>query len=168
LFRVSVSWPAPVVKLYSAVVPFQSINSYGLFAIITTTRPEIVIEGSNDGENWMAYEFKYKPGDLKRRPAFVEPHQPRLDWQMWFAALGSYRSNPWFLRFCERLLKGSPQVTELLETNPFPALPPKYLRARIYEYHFTHPAERTQTGNWWKREEKGLYLPVVTLESFKR
>jgi hypothetical protein len=135
---------------------------------MTTSRLEIVIEGSNDRENWQAYEFKYKPGDLKRRPAFVEPHQPRLDWQMWFAALGSFRSNPWFLHFCERLLEGKPEVVQLLEHNAFPERPPKFLRARLYEYHFASGEEKRATGNWWKREEKGLYLPVVSKESFRK
>ena len=91
------------------------LNSYGLFAVMTTDRREIIVEGSNDGMNWLPYEFKYKPGDVNRRPAFVAPHQPRLDWQMWFAALGDYRQNPWFVNFCERLLQGSPEVLALLD-----------------------------------------------------
>ncbi len=85
------------------VSPLRSFNSYGLFAVMTPTRPEIILEGSVDGKNWLPYEFKYKPGDLSRRPTQVAPFQPRLDWQMWFAALGDYRQNPWFLNFCARL-----------------------------------------------------------------
>jgi lipase maturation factor 1 len=133
--------------------------------VMTTNRAEIIVEGSNDGEHWQAYEFKYKPGDLKRRPAFVEPHQPRLDWQMWFAALGDYQQNPWFLNFCARLLQGSPQVLALMEKNPFPDAPPKYIRAELYEYHFTDTATRRKTGEWWRRERLGDYLPVISIRT---
>ena len=86
--RIAERWPAPAVALYAWLEPLRSFNGYGLFALMTQTRPEIIVEGSNDGQDWRAYEFKYKPGDLKRRPRFVAPFQPRLDWQMWFAALG--------------------------------------------------------------------------------
>jgi len=141
----------------------RTVNSYGLFAVMTTKRNEIIIEGSNDGTNWLAYEFKYKPGDLNRRPAFVAPFQPRLDWQMWFAALGDVRQNPWFVNLCERLLQGSPGVRTLLENNPFPDKPPRYIRAEFYEYRFTTPAERQATGAWWHREPAGEYLPAISL-----
>jgi hypothetical protein len=115
--------------------------------------------------NWQPYEFKYKAGDLKKRPRFVEPHQPRLDWQMWFAALGNYRENPWFVNFCVRLLQGSPQVLALLKKNPFPDAPPKYIRAEIYDYHFTGRASRRETGEWWSRTPEGIYLPPVSLSA---
>lgn len=156
-------WPTPVSKLYGWQAPFRSINNYGLFAVMTTSRPEIIVEGSNDGQTWLAYEFKYKPGDLKRPPRFVAPHQPRLDWQMWFAALGSYRDNPWFMNFCVRLLQGSPEVLAELERNPFPQGPPRYIRAVMYEYHFTDLATRRAEGKWWQREFKGLYCPALSL-----
>jgi predicted DCC family thiol-disulfide oxidoreductase YuxK len=155
------SWLA---KIYRDIASFRSINSYGLFAVMTTNRPEIIIEGSNDGQAWRAYEFQYKPGALDRRPVFVAPHQPRVDWQMWFAALGTYQHNPWFMRFCQALLQGSPPVLELLEKNPFPDAPPKFIRATLYEYHFTTPQERAKTGNWWRREYKGPYCPVLSLK----
>jgi hypothetical protein len=158
-----VRWSVADVAIRS-VSPFEIINSYGLFAVMTTTRPEIVIEGSNDGVNWQAYEFKYKPGELTRRPAWVAPHQPRLDWQMWFAALGDYRSDPWIVRFMARLLQGSPEVLGLLERNPFVDRPPHYVRAMLYQYTFTSPAERKSTGAWWKRELKGVYVPAVSLK----
>ena len=145
------------------LAPFRSVNNYGLFAVMTTGRREIIVEGSNDGTNWLAYDFKYKPGDLTRRPSFVAPLQPRLDWQMWFAALGDVRQNPWFVNFCERLLQGSPDVLALLEKNPFPDHPPRYIRAEFYDYHFTSFAERRVTGAWWKRELIGEYLPPVSL-----
>ena len=145
------------------LAPFRTVSNYGLFAVMTTDRREIIVEGSNDGVNWLPYEFKYKPGDVNRRPAFVAPFQPRLDWQMWFAALGDYRQNPWFVNFCQRLLQGSPDVLALLEKNPFPDHPPRYVRARFYDYHFTSLAERRTTGAWWKRQLIGEYLPPVSL-----
>lgn len=156
-------WAEPAVAAYRWVSPFRTVNNYGLFAVMTIERPEIIIEGSNDGRDWKEYEFRYKPGDLKRRPGFVAPHQPRLDWQMWFAALGDFRRNPWLVNFCVRLLQGSPDVLGLLEKNPFPHQPPKYIRARLYRYQFTSRAERRRTGAWWKRELQGEYLPPLAL-----
>jgi hypothetical protein len=131
---------------------------------MTTDRPEIVIEGSNDRREWHAYEFRYKPGDLARRPPFMAPHMPRLDWQMWFAALGDVRRNRWFLMFCQGLLEGSPEVTALLAHNPFADSPPKYLRAQVFMYEFTTPDERRATGNWWKRALRAPYVPELTLD----
>jgi lipase maturation factor len=155
--------PRPILTLLEAAAPLRTVNSYGLFAVMTTTRPEIVVEGSNDGVTWLPYEFKWKPGDLNRRPAFVAPHQPRLDWQMWFAALGNYRQNPWFVNFLIRLLQGSSEVLTLLEKNPFPDKPPRYVRAALYEYRFTDRATRDENGAWWRRERKGLYCPEISL-----
>ena len=147
-----------------AVAPFQIVNSYGLFAVMTTSRPEIIVEGSNDGANWLPYEFKYKPGDLTRRPVWIAPHQPRLDWQMWFAVLGDYRSDPWTVQLMVKLLQGSPDVLRLFAKNPFPGSPPRFVRAIVYDYRFTTPAERRATGDWWKRELKGEYLPALSLK----
>jgi predicted DCC family thiol-disulfide oxidoreductase YuxK len=161
-------WNSPgYQKLEGWAEPFRSVSPYGLFAVMTTTRLEIIIEGSNDGQSWLPYEFEYKPGDVLRRPRFVAPHQPRLDWQMWFAALGTYRENPWIVNFCVRLLQGSPEVLGLLQHNPFPHGPPKYIRAEVYEYHFTNRQERGATGAWWRREFKGEYLPVISLRADK-
>ncbi|HWC60519.1 MAG TPA: lipase maturation factor family protein, partial [Verrucomicrobiae bacterium] len=165
MFHSRVQLPVKLIAVEQLVAPLETFNGYGLFQVMTTSRPEIIVEGSNDGENWQAYEFKYKPGDLKRRPAFVEPHQPRLDWQMWFAALGNYQNNPWFVNFCARLLQGSPPVLGLLEKNPFPDQPPKYIRALVYEYHFTDAATRKQTGEWWRRDFVGMYLPAISLRT---
>jgi predicted DCC family thiol-disulfide oxidoreductase YuxK len=162
LLGLRVPWPSPILTTYNFLAPFHSFNNYGLFQVMTTNRLEIIVQGSNDGLTWLDYEFKYKPGDPKKRPRFVEPHQPRLDWQMWFAALSDYRQNLWFVEFCVRLLNGSPQVLELLEHNPFPRAPPRYLRAVVYEYHFTDFATRRRTGAWWRRELKGDYLPVIS------
>ena len=153
----------PADKLIATIAPFEIVNTYGLFAVMTTTRPEISIEGSDDGDTWLPYEFKYKPGKLDRRPPWVAPHQPRVDWQMWFAALGNYRSNPWILRFMGRLLEGSPEVLDLMLGNPFPKGPPRYLRATLYQYRFTDRDERRKTGNWWRREPIGEYVPAISL-----
>ncbi|MGI8992282.1 MAG: lipase maturation factor family protein [Bryobacteraceae bacterium] len=150
-------------RIAAAAAPFGVVNTYGLFANMTITRLEIEIEGSSDGNKWSAYSFRYKPGDVKRPPPWVAPHQPRLDWQMWFAALGNYRRNPWFANFMGALLKGSPPVLALMEHNPFPNAPPRYIRALMYEYRFTDFATRRATGAWWKRELKGTYFPTVSL-----
>jgi hypothetical protein len=128
---------------------------------MTTTRPEIIIEGSDDGNEWKAYEFFYKPGDPKRGPRFIAPHQPRLDWQMWFAAM---QPPPiWFMNFVGRLLEGSPDVLKLLRVNPFPNRPPRMIRASYYDYHVASLEERRRTGNWWRRERLGVYLPPCGL-----
>ena len=154
--------PAPLARLLRGIQPYRTVNSYGLFRVMTRQRPEIVIEGSRDGERWRPYEFRWKPGDPGRAPGWVQPHQPRLDWQMWFAALGSYRATPWFRRFQARLLEGASPVLDLLEEAPFPADdPPRYLRARTFRYRFTDAREREQTGRWWKREEMGTYGPPL-------
>ncbi len=164
MFRVRVRWPEPIATLQKVLAPFRIVSSYGLFAVMTQERLEIIVEGSNDGTRWLPYEFKYKPGDVKNRPRFVEPHQPRLDWQMWFAALSSYRENPWFLNFCVRLLQGSPEVLALLKDNPFPNTPPLYVRAIAYDYHFTDIPTHRDTHNWWQRQLKGLYCPAISLK----
>ena len=150
---------------YERVQPFRTVNNYGLFAVMTTERPEIIVEGSADGENWLPYEFPYKPGALYRTPLVVAPHQPRLDWQMWFAALGTVERNPWFLRFVQRLLIGSPEVVALLKENPFPGGPPMTVRATVYDYRFTDPETRAATGNWWRRENPRPYCPAVVLNA---
>jgi predicted DCC family thiol-disulfide oxidoreductase YuxK len=163
MFRVRSSLLAPAAMLDGLLMPLRTVNSYGLFAVMTTERHEIIIEGSNDGVTWLPYEFKYKPGDINQKPKFIEPFQPRLDWQMWFAALGEARQNPWFGRFCERLLQGSPEVLALLARNPFPDRPPRFIRAELFNYHFTDFAERRRSGAWWKRDFIGEYLPPVSL-----
>jgi hypothetical protein len=166
MFQPRLPWPEPIIAAYEWLSPFRSFSSYGLFARMTTSRPEIVVEGSDDGVTWFEYEFKYKPGNLNRRPQFVAPHQPRLDWQMWFAALDFYERHersPWVINFCVRLLQGSPEVLALLERNPFPNAPPRYIRALVYDYHFTDFATRRKTGAWWRRELKGDYIPAISL-----
>jgi hypothetical protein len=168
-FREEIPWPDPLVELHSLLSATRSFSGYGLFASMTTARPEIIIEGSDDGQTWLPYEFKYKPGDPQRRPSFVEPFQPRLDWQMWFEALRVARPrtepSPWFLSFCEKLLRGQTQVLALLKTNPFPNAPPRYIRAMVYSYHFTDFATRRETGAWWRRELLGPYCPALSLRT---
>ncbi len=155
----------PIVDdLAVALAPFRSVNAYGLFAVMTTHRPEIVVEGSDDRLAWRPYEFEYKPGDVDRRPPWVAPHQPRLDWQMWFAALERYEENPWFQAFCRRLLEGAPDVVALVARDPFPGRPPKYVRGVLFEYRFSTPEERRRTGAWWSRARVGNYSPVLSLD----
>lgn len=144
------------------------VNHYGLFSVMTTNRPEIIIEGSRDGRTWEPYEFKWKPGDLKRRLPWVAPHQPRLDWQMWFAALSDYRLNGWFIGLLIRLLQGSRPVLALLRRNPFPDAPPWFVRAVVYQYRFTDRKTRRATGAWWTREKRWLYCPVYSLRGPER
>jgi len=151
-------FPVAARKLLTWADPFRSVNSYGLFRTMTKSRREIVLEGSNDGREWLAYEFRWKPGDVTRAPAFVAPHQPRLDWQMWFAALGAPQQSPWLGRLMVRMQAGSPDVLSLLGHNPFPEAPPMYLRAVLYDYHFTDWATRRATGEWWRRDRLGLYV----------
>ena len=153
--------PAPLASLYRLASPLRSTNGYGLFAVMTKTRPEIVIEGSEDGTTWKPYAFRAKPDDPRKRPGFVAPHQPRLDWQLWFAALGSYRENEWVMSVLERLLEGDRDVVRLFASDPFGGRPPRAVRALLYEYRFTPPDERRRTGAWWTRELKGLYAPAL-------
>ena len=153
------SLPTPARAMVRVAAPWHVASGYGLFASMTTTRREIVLEGSNDGESWQAYEFRHKPGDPSRRPGIVQPHMPRLDWQMWFAALGPYQRSPWFPRLMERVGEGSPEVLALLATNPFAGAPPRYVRAVVWDYAFTDAVGRSE-GRWWDREFLGLYAPV--------
>jgi len=155
--------PAPLREVIRYTAPLNIVNTYGLFAVMTTVRNEIEIEGSDDGEHWSAYELPYKPGDVNQAPRWVAPFQPRVDWQLWFAALSNYQRNPWFVGLAIRLLQGSPPVLSLFRTNPFPARPPRYVRATVATYTFTDWETRRRTGAWWKREPLGSYLPPVGL-----
>lgn len=143
------------------LAPYNIVNGYGLFSHMTTKRYEIEIEGSRDGQNWIAYEFKWKPGDLKRAPPQVAPHQPRLDWQMWFAALGRYEHSSWLTNFLARLLEGAPEATQLLAANPFPTDPPKFIRCQLYLYHFSDLETKRKTGQWWTRKHVGMFSPML-------
>jgi lipase maturation factor 1 len=163
-FKPEVEWPRLLGSVYARIEAFRIVNGYGLFRVMTKDRREIVIEGSADGLDWKPYEFKWKPGDVMRAPGWCAPHQPRVDWQMWFAALSSYRQNPWFVQTVISLLHGKPEVAALFARNPFPQNPPQYVRATFYRYRFTTVQEHRETGAWWKRTELGEYLPSVSLE----
>ncbi|MBZ0166462.1 MAG: lipase maturation factor family protein [Candidatus Omnitrophica bacterium] len=156
--------PAALLVINQGLSPLLLSNSYGLFAVMTKTRPEIIIEGSHDGRTWKAYEFRYKPGRLDRPPPQIAPLQPRVDWQMWFAGLsGRLDRSPWFLRMLEGLGQGHEDVLKLLGENPFADKPPTYLRAKLYHYEFTTPEERRATGHWWKRTYQKMYAPQMSL-----
>ncbi|MDZ4835182.1 MAG: lipase maturation factor family protein [Candidatus Melainabacteria bacterium] len=156
------SLPPLVSAVLESSQQWHLVSSYGLFAVMTTSRPEIAIEGSMDGKTWKEYIFKYKPGPLDRAPPVVAPHQPRLDWQMWFAALGSVFDNQWLVSFAEKLLDGSPDVLALLASDPFKGQKPKFIRANVYDYHLEDIGTLMATGKWWKRKYKGVYLPTIT------
>ena len=147
--RRSFAW---AVLLVQSAIGFGTLGHYGLFARMTTTRREIEIEGSNDGNDWRVYGFPHKPGALDEIGWWIIPHQPRVDWQMWFAALGDVRSNPWFVNLLVRTLQGSPEVLAFYAWNPFPNHPPRQIRAVLYDYHFTRAGE----SGWWRRERRGL------------
>jgi len=156
--------PAAAQAIDRGIEPLQIVSSYGLFAVMTTKRHEIVVEGSYDGVDWREYEFKYKPGDVARRPLWIIPHQPRLDWQMWFAALEDPRGLIWFSRFLEGLLENKSAVTSLLASNPFPNQPPLYVRAQYFDYTYADGNQKVK-GLWWDRRLLGLYFPVVRLKA---
>ena len=156
--------PAAMRKIDQLIEPLRLVSSYGLFAVMTTERDEIIIEGSDDGSEWREYEFRYKPGDLTRRPPWNIPHQPRLDWQMWFAALDDPRRVNWFPHFLGRLLENEPTVTALLEKNPFADKAPQYIRAQFYDYTFSSAADMRK-GLWWQRRLVGVYFPEARLRA---
>ncbi|MBP9854813.1 MAG: lipase maturation factor family protein [Candidatus Omnitrophica bacterium] len=156
--------PPKVAQGMKILRPFLINNNYGLFANMTTQRLEIIVEGSNDGNDWKAYEFKFKPGNVFRAPIQVAPHQPRLDWQMWFAALTpDYTYTPWFSNFLKRLLEGEKSVLNLLFIDPFSDKPPKYIRAKIYNYEFTTNKMFEKSKEYWTRKENGFFAPVIQL-----
>ena len=134
-------------------------NKYHVFPTMTTRRIELEVLGSRDGLDWQPYRFKYKPDQLDERPQFIIPHQPRIDWQMWFVTLHP-RHVPWFGYFLEALLRNSPTVTALLQHNPFPDEPPRFIRVEAWEYHFTDSEQRARSGNWWQREALGPFTPL--------
>ena len=158
------AWLGPLPALERWLSPLDVVNRYGLFAVMTTQRLEISLEVSDDGVRWREYPFRWKPGDVTRRPAFVAPYHPRLDWQMWFAALSEFGRDRWFLAFCRALLEGSPSVHALLGRDPHPGAPPRYVRALAYDYHFSDAATRRSTGAWWTRKLVGPYGPALALE----
>jgi hypothetical protein len=153
--------------------PFHIVGTYGAFGSVTKQRDEVIVEGTTEtvltGETaWHEYEFKGKPGDVRRRPPQVAPYHLRLDWLMWFAAMSSPMYHEWFVPFVTKLLQADRPTLRLLRTDPFAGQAPRFVRARLYRYRFTTPAERRETGAWWHRELLGDYLPPVSLRRAPR
>jgi Lipase maturation factor len=144
-----------------ALEPFRIANSYGLFAVMTTARHEIEFQGTRDGKTWIPYPFRYKPQDPSQPPRIYAPYQPRFDWNLWFASLGTWREYPWVLHTELLLLKNDPSVLELFAGNPFAGNPPVQVRAVVWQYWFTDKAEKRKTGLWWRREFQGSYAPTL-------
>jgi len=154
--------PVPTAPIV-ALDPFRIANQYGLFAVMTRGRYEIEFQGSNDGTNWVSYPFRYKPQAVDRAPGIYAPYQPRFEWNLWFASLGDWRRNDFVLFTEERLLANQPDVLALFRSNPFPQSPPRFTRAVLWQYWFTSKEEKKRTGDWWRRELRGVYAPVLTL-----
>ena len=154
--------PVPTAPL-AALDPFRIANQYGLFAVMTRGRYEIEFQGSNDGEDWTAYPFRNKPQALNEPPGLYAPYQPRFDWNLWFASLGDWQGNEIVPLTEEHLLVNGPDVLSLFKSNPFPQMPPRYVRAVLWQYWFTSMEEKRRTGNWWRRKLLGLYAPELTL-----
>lgn len=150
-------------KILYAFQPFHIGNRYGIFAIMTTKRYEIVIEGSDDNLTWKEYLFYYKPSEVNRRPRRISPYQPRIDWQAWFLPFSNYDSEIWLQNFLYHLLKGNPAVLSLIRYNPFSEKPPKFVRVVVYDYVFTDSKTKKELGHWWKRTFIGHYSPTLSL-----
>ena len=158
-------WPAAFQQPAALLAPFRIANSYGLFAVMTEVRDEIEFQGSRDGRTWIAYPFRYKPQDPRERPGLYAPYQPRFDWNLWFASLGTWRDAPWVVITQARLLEGSPSVLALFRANPFPDAPPTQVRTVRWRYTFTDRATKRATGRWWNRVLIGAYSGVVRREA---
>lgn len=143
------------------------VNTYGAFGSVGRERLNVVFEGTAastpDGRAvWKAYPYQALPVALDRRPRQIAPYQPRLDWQMWFAAMGTPEEYPWTLHLVWKLLHNDPGALSLLGGNPFPERPPHYIRAVLYRYAFAPPGN--PQGAWWTRQELGLWLPPLSAE----
>jgi lipase maturation factor 1 len=149
----------------AALEPLRIANRYGLFAVMTRGRYEIEFQGSNDGQNWTPYPYRYKPQALSQPPGIYAPYQPRFDWNLWFASLGGWRDYPIVPNTEIRLLQNdnnkNKDVLQLFAANPFPHEPPRQIRAILWQYWFTTMEEKRKTGNWWRREYLGLYAPTL-------
>ena len=151
-------------KLFTVLSPYHLVNRYGIFAVMTTTRYEIVVEGSDDGIEWKEYTFKHKPSEITRRPKRIAPYQPRIDWQIWFLPFSNFRTEGWFQKFLAQVLMGNKTVLKLIRHNPFPDHPPKYVRSLVYIYEFSTPEEKKKYGWWWHRKLIGQYSPSMMLK----
>ncbi len=178
LYAVALTWTfyattVPLVRMFwhtaplpsgpvAALEPFRVANQYGLFAVMTPHRYELEFQGSNDGDHWAAYPFRYKPQNVEERPRIYAPYQPRFDWNLWFASLGSWREYPIVPRTEELLLENDRTVLGLFAGNPFPDAPPRFIRAVLWQYWFSTPAEKRAQGVWWRRKLLGTYAPTLT------
>jgi len=156
-----VELPTPPI---SALEPLRIANRYGLFAMMTRGRYEIEFQGSDDGQKWLVYPFRFKPQDPAKAPGIYAPYQPRFDWNLWFASLSTWRQEPIVPRTEQALLRGAPDVLLLFAGNPFPKAPPRQVRAVLWQYWFTTPEEKHAQGLWWRREQLGLYAPTLERE----
>jgi len=157
--------PRPVEFVAECLSPLRSTNSYGLFAVMTTERPELIFEGSNDRVAWAEYRFKWKAGDLNKRPTFCAPHLPRLDWQLWFAGLDPQGNTPVIEGLVRGILRGSKPVMALMDGDPFAGHPPRYVRVKLYQYRFTSAPDGSRTGDWWERTDTGQQTEAYTIGS---
>ena len=128
---------------------------------MTRARYDIEFQGTVDGKTWLAYPFRYKPQNVRKPPGIYAPYQPRFEWNLWFASLGTWMDNRWVLNTEVRLLQNQPAVLQLFAGNPFPQKPPAAIRAVQWQYWFTTPEERRRTGAWWHRELLGQYAPTA-------
>ena len=155
------SFVMPSFPTVTLLDPFRIANRYGLFAMMTRQRIEIEFQGTSDGVNWVAYPFRYKPQDVRARPGIYAPYQPRFEWNLWFASLGTAQDNQWVLNTEVRLMENSEPVLRLFASNPFANKPPAAVRAVAWQYWFTTREERARTGAWWRRELLGAYAPTA-------
>uniref|UniRef100_A0A673N6B3 Lipase maturation factor n=1 Tax=Sinocyclocheilus rhinocerous TaxID=307959 RepID=A0A673N6B3_9TELE len=168
----SVSKVLPAVRdAYSAVERYQLVGAYGIQHRMTSAegRPEIILEGSYDGLTWTEMNPMYKPGNVNAVPPIVGPHQPRLEWLMWQTAQGGDDTSPWFTGLLQRLLQGKPEVIGLLQVDeaqyPFSQKAPVFIKAKLYNYHFTDPTkDKTHLQAWWRRQYKREFFPIVNLD----
>jgi uncharacterized membrane protein YphA (DoxX/SURF4 family) len=155
------SFMLPIFPTVRLLDPFRVANSYGLFAVMTRARYEIEFQGTTDGVRWTPYPFTHKPQDLMTRPGIYAPYQPRFDWNLWFASLGSWENNRWILNAEVRLLQNDQTTLSLFTGNPFAKTPLIAVRSVLWQYWFTTTAERARTHAWWRREFLGQYAPVA-------
>lgn len=155
-------------RMNAAFEPFFLVNSYGAFGGVGRERHELILEGTRDelgpAARWQAYEFPFKPGDPRRPHPIVSPLQPRLDWQLWFAAMSSAEDEPWLLHLVWKLLHADPAVRPLLARDPFGDIPPRYLRILRYRYRFAPLADDA----YWRRELEGVWLPPLPADEVLR
>lgn len=152
----------PLQTVIGGLQPFAVGNNYGPFAVMTRERNELEFQGSMDAVEWKSYRFHFKPDRDEDGLPWIIPHQPRLDWQLWFAVLGPPQRAPWLNGFVRGLFENRAPVTGLLAENPFADQPPRFLRVNFRHFRFTSPMERKSSGNWWQSETVGVYLGPIS------